>query len=590
MEEDSDDDSFRTVKCSLNTFCNDEDVKERINEFVLNANKLMFEAYAFANLHVLRLLRDNKDIPPLDQKFFQSCCVYVSETYERKSQKPKDTDMLKTYKIYKSCRPSTYKPPFRDYCGEVINYIKKDMVVSTTNHLVLNFYKRFTKYLRHRYDYDGRKIYNLVKNIYAEEYDGDDDEILFWRGRLGDKPPYAKYIKQDPTNILKIYDEISSYIVKHNADKGLTKYRTFSLLPHKNSFTMSYITIDKGVLRDIINSFKKKPVNNEKISTCNAMHNTLFKNEIKNNPNEYWNMFYKIKKIDEFANIVKTDGKSVSIMYNTQRPSKIKKPKKKSTDDNPSEYDVIRAFDPGYRYMFVGTDTCDTNSDALIKCSSREYYEKCKMTEATKKVQVIYDGDPEIIDIFVNMPTNKTNDVSCYMSYLRYALSNLDYLLHFHYAKSFRQLRFTTHIFRQKTMHELCKRITNKKNPHDKNTKALIGIGNWSSQHDSIIRGHRRGPIVALKRELKRWCKLVEVDEFRTSVTCYKCHSNTEKMSYDNVQVNSVLRCSNNECGTILDRDVNGCKNILHIFDSMLRNLPRPEAFCRKKLSHQKMA
>ena len=583
--EDSDDDSFRSIKCSLNTFCKDEDVKERINEFVLNANKLIFEAYSFANLHVIRLVRANKDIPPLDQKFFQSCCVFVSETYERKSQKPKDNDMLETYKVYKSCRPSTYKPPFRDYCGEVINYIKKDMVIATTNHLVLNFYKRFTKYLRHRYGYDGCKIYNLVKNIYVEEYDGDDDEILFWRRRLGDKPPYAKYIKRDPTYILKIYDEISSYIDINNADREFTKkpLRTFSLLPHKNSFNMSYITIDKGVLRDLINSFKKKHVENEKISTCNAMHNTLFKNDIKDNPITYWNMFYKIKKIDDFAGIIKTDGKSVSIMYNTQRLSKITKKKKSVTNlhINPSEYDVIRAFDPGYRYMFVGTDTCDTNSDALIKCSSREYYEKCKMIEATKKIRVIYDGDPEITDIVTNMPTNKTNDVSCYLLYIKHSLLNLDQLLHFHYDKPFRRMRITTHIYQQKTMHELCKRITNKKHPHDKNIKALIGIGNWSSQHDSIIRGHCRGPIVALKRELKKWCKLVEVDEFRTSVTCYKCHSNTIKMSYNSVQVNSVLRCSNNECGTVLDRDVNGCKNILHIFDAMLNRLPRPEAFCR---------
>ena len=587
--EDSDDDSFRTIKCSFNTFCKDEDVNERINEFVLNVNKLTFEAYAFANLHVLILLRANKDIPPLDQKFFQSCCVYVSETYERKSQKPKDNDMLDTYKIYKSSRPSTYKPPFRDYCGEVINYIKKDMVIATTNHLVLNFYRRFTKYLRHRYDYDGRKIYSLVKNIYADEYIGDDECVTHWRQRLGDKPPYNKYIKQNPTKILKIYDEISSYIAKNNIDLEQKPLRTFSLLPHKNSFTMSHITIDKGVLRDLINSFKKKSVNNEKILTCNAMHNLLFKNDIKDNPIIYWNMFFKIKKIHDFAGIIKTDGKSVSVMYNMKR---LKKPKKKIIDDlpiNSSENDVIRAFDPGFRYMFVGTDTCDTNSDALIKCSSREYYEKCKMTEASKKVRTIYDGDPEITDIMTNMPTNKTNDVSYYKSFVKYALSNLDRFLHFHYDKPFRRMRITTHIFRQKTMHELCKRITSKRQPHD-DIKALIGIGNWSSQKDSIIRGHCRGPIVALKRELRKWCKLVEVDEFRTSVTCYKCHSCTEKMSYDSVKINSVLRCSNNECGKILDRDVNGCKNILHIFDAMLRNLPRPEPFCRKKLSHEKVA
>ena len=66
-------DSFKAIKMSLNQFCNNENLKVRINEFVLNANKIMFEAYFLANIHIIRLINENKQIPKLNQSFFQHC-------------------------------------------------------------------------------------------------------------------------------------------------------------------------------------------------------------------------------------------------------------------------------------------------------------------------------------------------------------------------------------------------------------------------------------------------------------------------------------------------------------------------------------
>ena len=76
-------------------------------------------------------------------------------------------------------------------------------------------------------------------------------------------------------------------------------------------------------------------------------------------------------------------------------------------------------------------------------------------------------------------------------------------------------------------------------------------------------------------RELKRWCTLKLVDEYRTSKMCCRCDNETEKVSYGKVKVNSVLRCKNNECGIVIDRDVNGCKNIFKIFKCALDGKPK---------------
>ena len=132
-------------------------------------------------------------------------------------------------------------------------------------------------------------------------------------------------------------------------------------------------------------------------------------------------------------------------------------------------------------------------------------------------------------------------------------------------------------------MNEICKQITTKNHKYDKSKKVLIGFGDWSTQKDSIIKGHKRGPVVALKRVLKKWVNnLILVDEFRTSKLCYKCHHKTEKMSYNNIKVNSVLRCTNNECRIVIDRDINGCKNIFKLFKRSLEGEERPDCFKRK--------
>lgn len=60
---------FTIVKSTLNQFCNNNFIKQKLNQHVLNSNKLIFEVYKFANLHLLRCFRDNEVLPVLDQHF-----------------------------------------------------------------------------------------------------------------------------------------------------------------------------------------------------------------------------------------------------------------------------------------------------------------------------------------------------------------------------------------------------------------------------------------------------------------------------------------------------------------------------------------
>ena len=74
---------------------------------------------------------------------------------------------------------------------------------------------------------------------------------------------------------------------------------------------------------------------------------------------------------------------------------------------------------------------------------------------------------------------------------------------------------------------------------------------------------------------------MVDVDEFRMSKLCCCCYSETAKVKFNKKEINSVLRCSNNECGITIDRDINGASNIYMLVTKMVQKERRPEPFCR---------
>lgn len=559
--------SYSAIKCSFNQFCKDDYLKRKLNDVVINTNKIVFEGYCLANLHILRCFHENKELPLLNQGFFQKCCALVSTFYDRKEMKMKDTEFMDTFTLFQSLRPLKYKVAYRDNITIVLNYVAKDMTIATINHLTLNFYNRFSKYLKSKYSQlTGKDVYEVCKGVYAKEYDGSNELVVKYRKKLGNLPPYENNIKKDPSFVLSVYQEILNY----RKSKG---EKLFSLLPNKSGFQMSNITIDTAVMRDLI--VGEKLVETKRL--------TELRGDININPRKYWVQFFDIEKYEKdekkFA-MFKTDGKSVSILFEDAKrevePKRKKGKKEKTECFNIEDYDTIVGIDPGLRYTFVGYN----NQNEVVKCSSKEYYHNADFNWKNMKQQRCYTKHQEFKDFIANMPSPKTNSIEELMTYIEYSLKGLDNALKVHFDNPFRKWKFKTYIKKQKTFVSICKTITKKKSIND-SSKVIVGFGDWSNPRDSIIKGHRRGPVKEIKNALKKWCKVIDVDEFRTSKLCCSCHHETKKVKFGSCQVNSVLRCSNNECGITIDRDINGAKNIFMVFSKMLTGEKRPEAFCR---------
>jgi hypothetical protein len=146
-----------------------------------------------------------------------------------------------------------------------------------------------------------------------------------------------------------------------------------------------------------------------------------------------------------------------------------------------------------------------------------------------------------------------------------------------------------------------CRKCASKKKLHNLciglarcGRKTLVGYGDYGLTTSSgVIKGCTPGPSGRLRRELGRYCKVVVIDEFRTSKTCncckQRCFRNmrkkvrddeTGRITYQNVH--SVLHCRNSGCLSMtVNRDVNASRNILEILRAMVDGLERPEPFRR---------
>ena len=160
---------------------------------------------------------------------------------------------------------------------------------------------------------------------------------------------------------------------------------------------MSNITIDKTVLKDIIMSFEKNEIDDEKISYIYNQKSDDRNKDTINDSKLHWKQLFQIKNINLFSGMIKTDGNSVSILYEKERKIKQKKSKNlkgiSSSEDkdydvsniNLNDFESISAYDPGFRNMCVGTNSYEKQENDIIECSSRNYYHDCKIIHQIKK-------------------------------------------------------------------------------------------------------------------------------------------------------------------------------------------------------------
>ena len=542
------DGNFTVIKSTLKSFCKSELLIKKINEQVLIANKIIFETWKFANLYILL----GHSLKKIDQQFFYKCACCVSRT-NQKSKEISDSSFLETMKVYKECYPENHEIPCRTSMSPIINNVCKQMTTDTLNHLELRFYKKLYFYIK--CNFPNENTYEICKEIYKKEYTGDNEIVLSFRQKLNNNAITRTSIKNNPDTFINLYKMFLDYNITNGK-------RLFSLLPTKNTFIPNNICYDKNGFTELLVSLNQKELKRSEISKNISLYFENFLNTKKfETCNKKFRFFY-------------TDGFSVSIVL--ERTLKINNVK---STINVSESDELVSLDPGCRNTYTFYNETD---NTIHFHTNRRYYHESGFNRVNSNIKKLYDRNTEIADIG-EIVSCKTTSLEEYLIHLKCILPKAHLVLDFHFEKKFRKWKFTKYILSKKAIESICKKIS-KKSKITENSNVIVGFGNWSNPGTSVIKGHRRGPVLKVKSELKRWCRVIDVDEYKTSKMCCKCEKEMEKYKYNSESVNSVLRCRNNECGIIIDRDINACKNILKILKAVLKDEERPEAFKRTNI------
>jgi len=201
----------------------------------------------------------------------------------------------------------------------------------------------------------------------------------------------------------------------------------------------------------------------------------------------------------------------------------------------------VVGLDPGRRDLFTATEKC-INSEygyTTEHLSNREYYAEAGFKRRQAKLKTWLKKVPELETIQLNMPSSKVTTVSALQLHLSHLLLHLEKLLGFYGARRHRRQSFGVYRKKIKTLDKFCRRLSR----GDPATVVAFGDGMFSSSS----RGHAAAPVKGLRSRLRQHCRVVDVDEFRTSKLCSDCHSEVEEW-HGLQRVHSVRICTNQSC------------------------------------------
>jgi hypothetical protein len=463
-----------------------------------------------------------------------------------------DPEMRATRRLYDSCKPPHYRRPTSDFSGALMNDLSTQMATETKNVAVATLYLHLKRYLRHFTDCSGAEAHRILVDLFKPESTSREvakggtachppatrvGQPRMWRPSfaarqqnhlwvaeathrchpyllhlrsLFDVVPTKSAVEADPTIPLRAMHTVLRHFEGAETCRGT---RLFTILPTKRGFRCSHIKIGNAALHDILISagVERDP-------------------DFMERKRLYWSRLFDVERFERsgksFGYEIVTDGKAVSVLLTRPRvEEKVKKCRKKVKKCEDPAYDCtgidldsysrVLGLDPGRRDLFVATD----GQGDVTRCSSRRYYHEAGFTRTQKTMRTWYDQDPQVQSWLRTMTSAKTASIRMLLEHLRNLFPKVDPLPDFHLGKKFRDKRFTRFCGSKRVIHRLCKEITK-----GCGERTLVGFGDWSNlDTGGFIQGAPAGPVNLLKRELRRHCKVVSVDEHLMSKLCQFC-------------------------------------------------------------------
>ncbi len=239
-----------------------------------------------------------------------------------------------------------------------------------------------------------------------------------------------------------------------------------------------------------------------------------------------------------FGCFMRSDGVAVSVAM--WRPPRPLPPKRDVADERQLErvrtvheqahYIVYKFIDPGSNQWITVVGMEDRRHDErdTWSMSTRAWLNNTGITARKRwQEQKLREAPGGLAGIMSGIPSHDTTDVGALQTHIRYVLQHLSALVgHYHDhdgqgRQQHRKKRWDIHITTERWLAKVLWRLCDGAHPWE----VLVGLGDWSGGHSSVISRRGLGPTKRLVRMGRAWgMEWLMVPEYRTSQTCSWCN------------------------------------------------------------------
>jgi hypothetical protein len=603
---------LKVIKTSLKSICLDTETILTINNYCKNLNQIVIHTYQFLRLYILHKYHTNQSLPKIDSKFIEHIIKTIANG-DKRGKKLNNDELTFFYENHYKQTIQGDKLSYSKY-GNTIGYTATSILTCFETNIKTHFTKHLKRFINIQFCNEVKKenqtkeerytIYKNTKLVFDDimnNTDKSDNEYKIWKDRnklflIPEKIKKNVYYDLECSPQNYIFPLIYMSLKLEEKEKKL-----FQFCPLRKTLIPKYMTIDTKTLITMLFDTKKHKTAQGKLL-----------DNLNENKELIWNSLFNIEKINKLMNpnkyifnhMFSTDGIGCSLVFiRTDMKDKEIQQNNYKIDKKQDEYDYINelsneelnhlkdynkvAIDPGKNTIMFMTDE-KGNTLKYTKLQRRiDTYSK-------KKRQIIMKSFYENNIKQIEQPLNQTCSMSCnydkFIEYLKVRNKINQELQQYYEKELFRKLRWRSHTYTQKSESILINKI---KRTFGK--KIVIGFGSF--QQTQQMKNCMPTPNKGLKDLLSKHFKLCIVDEFKTSKICsfcldgetsyYKQRENPRPFREGIVNIHGLLtctKCSKSSHSHLMNRDLNGSRNILYIMKEWIQNKQRPSIFCRKPL------
>jgi hypothetical protein len=597
---------LKVIKTSLKSICLDNETILTINNYCKNLNQIVIHTYQFLRLYILHKYHTNQLLPKIDNKFIEHIIKTIA-VGDKRGKKLNNDELTFFYENHYKETIHGEKLSYSKY-GNTIGYTATSILACFETNIKSHFTKHLKRFINIQFEKENQTkeerqiIYKNTKLIFDDiinNGDKSENEYKIWKDRnksflIPEKIKKNVYydLECNPQNYL--FPLIYMSLKLEEQEKKL-----FQFCPLRKTLIPKYMTIDTKTIITMLFDTKKHKTTQGKLL-----------DKLNENKEIIWNSLFDIEKINKLMNpnkyifnhMFSTDGIGCSLVF-IKSDMKDKDIQQNNNKTSCNEYDYITelsneelnhlkdynkvAIDPGKNTIMFMTDE-KGNTLKYTKLQRRiDTYSK-------KKRQIMMKSFQENNIKQIEEPLNKTCSMTCnydkFIDYLRVRNTINKELEKYYEQELFRKLRWRSHTYTQKSESILINKIKKKFGK-----KIVIGFGSF--QQTQQMKNCMPTPNKGLKDLLAKHFKLCIVDEFKTSKMCsfclegetcyYKQRENPRPFRKGMVNIHGLLtcqKCSKLSHSHLMNRDLNGSRNILYLMKEWIKHRKRPSIFCRKPL------